>query len=233
MAYFSGLKIAEVVKKTAKRKEAGTFDPDAIARGKQKPAIVIEDFDPTPSDKGGPLNPNSYNLRLGKHIKFPSVALHPLPAGERIIINAGSILDTDRHHYIDTAEPVDMESYEITVDGVALFPGHLYIGTTQEWTEAYGVVPCIEGRSSIARVGVSPHQAGWGDCGFCGRWTLEIQVVYPIILYAGMELCQISFSPVIGVYRPYQSKKYQGQTGPTESKIHKERHKWLRKTPRI
>lgn len=229
MAFLSGLRIATIIEETQHRKEAGFFDPEDIARGLAGPAIVIEDFDKTPSDEGGRLNPNSYNLRLGPILKFPKVAMNPLPAwaASSIIRNWTDCDKADWKQYvIDMAKPVEMEEHVIPPGGVLLFPGHLYLGSTIEWTEAYGLVPCIEGRSSVARVGAETHQAGWGDCGFTGRWTLEIQVVYPTVVYAGMEICQLSFSPVVGPYRPYQSKKYQGQTGPVESKIYREAHKW-------
>jgi dCTP deaminase len=63
-----------------------------------------------------------------------------------------------------------------------------------EYTETYCAVPVLEGKSSIGRLGISVHQtAGFGDVGFCGHWTLEISVLMPIRVYAGMPIGQISY----------------------------------------
>ena len=66
--------------------------------------------------------------------------------------------------------------------------------------------------------------SGFGDCGFYGQWTLEIQVVKPTILYLEMAICQISFETMEGtrsLYSDRKSSKYMNQTGATESKINK------------
>ncbi|GHU80920.1 hypothetical protein AGMMS49992_34060 [Clostridia bacterium] len=58
-------------------------------------------------------------------------------------------------------------------------------------------VPMLNGRSSLARLGVSVHlTAGFGDVGFHGSFTLEFTVVNPIRLYPGMEIAQIAFYTV-------------------------------------
>ena len=48
----------------------------------------------------------------------------------------------------------------------------------------------IEGKSSLARLGLANHQTGgWVDAGFCGILTLEMTNVMckPIELYAGIS----------------------------------------------
>jgi dCTP deaminase len=110
----------------------------------------------------------------------------------------------------------------IPPEGIVLEPGHLYLGATVEHTETYNLVPFIEGRSSVARLGLSIHlTAGFGESNFQGTWTLEMTVVYPLRVYAGVELCQIGYSPLVGESTDYKGK-YQGQTGPKASQLWKE-----------
>jgi len=69
---------------------------------------------------------------------------------------------------------------------MVLAPGQLFLGRTVERTETHGLVPMIEGRSSIGRLGLFVHvTAGFGDVGFCGFWTLEMFAVQ-----AGPHLCR-------------------------------------------
>ncbi len=71
--------------------------------------------------------------------------------------------------------------------------------------------------------------AGYIDPGWTGKLTLELsnQSQMPIALYYGMRIAQISFYDLTTrVERPYGSEglgsKYQGQTGPTPSRISEE-----------
>lgn len=102
--------------------------------------------------------------------------------------------------------------------GFVLMPGELYLGSTVEETECHGLLPLLETRSSLARLGVSCHlSAGFGDDGFRGTWTLEITVVKPVRLYPGQRVCQVSFAELKGARRPYAGR-YLGQALPTASR---------------
>jgi dCTP deaminase len=92
----------------------------------------------------------------------------------------------------------------------------LYLGVTQEYTETHQHVPFLEGKSSVGRLGIDIHAtAGKGDVGFCNHWTLEISVVHPVRVYAGMPIGQLIFFGVEGeVLNPYNRKpsaKYNGR----------------------
>lgn len=145
------------------------------------------------------LNPNSYNLRLHDELlvykKFPLDMKTPNPT-ERIIIPE---------------------------DGYLLEPGVLYLGRTLEFTETHNLVPMLEGRSSIGRLGMFVHiTAGFGDVGFKGFWTLEIQVIHPLKIYSGVEICQIFYHTIEGDIREYSSGKYQGNQGVQPSLLYKD-----------
>ena len=77
--------------------------------------------------------------------------------------------------------------------------------------ETHDLVPMMEGRSSIGRLGLFVHvTAGFGDVGFCGYWTLEMFAVQPIRIYPGVSICQIFYHQVTGDITEYKAtSKYQ------------------------
>jgi dCTP deaminase len=82
-----------------------------------------------------------------------------------------------------------------------------------------GLVPWLDGRSSVGRLGISVHStAGRGDDGFFGRWTLEVSVVHPVRVYPGMKVGQVTFFDLRGERRPYRGK-YQNQDAAVASKL--------------
>jgi dCTP deaminase len=116
-------------------------------------------------------------------------------------------------------------SIEIPNEGIVLMPGELYLCYTVESVGSKKYVPIIEGKSSIGRLGVKVHlTAGFGDVGFIGHWTLEIEVTKPIRIYKGMPIAQIAFHECGEVEVPYNFKaraKYNSQPPePVASKNH-------------
>ena len=68
-----------------------------------------------------------------------------------------------------------------------LSPHQLYLARTAERTVTHNLVPQIEGRSSVGRLGLFVHvTAGFGDVGFSGYWTLEMFAVHPVRIYPGV-----------------------------------------------
>lgn len=116
------------------------------------------------------------------------------------------------------------EEFEIPEKGAKLCAGQFVLGATEEYCEnnANDIVPMIEGRSSIARLGLSIHvTAGFGDVGFCGRWTLEITAAVGIIIYPYMPIGQLYWIRTTPTKRRYKGK-YQGQKQVTESRSDQE-----------
>ncbi len=133
------------------------------------------------------LNPNSYNLSLHN----------------RLLVYTEEPLDMKRDN------PV--QEIALPPEGLVLEPGRLYLGRTVEYTETDNLVPMLEGRSSVGRLGLFIHvTAGFGDVGFKGFWTLEIFCVQPIRIYPGVDICQIYYHSLEGDYDRYASGKYQG-----------------------
>jgi dCTP deaminase len=152
----------------------------------------------TPFDKSR-INPNSYNLRLGKRL----LVYIPDEGKDTVVL--------------DMKKDNPVSELEIGKKGVVLLPGILYLGETMEHTETPHYVPIIEGRSSVGRLGIQVHvTAGFGDIGFKGKWTLEITVVHPVRVYAEVEICQIAYTTSYGKITPYQGK-YSNQKGAVPS----------------
>src|SRR3712207_6222296 len=110
------------------------------------------------------LNPNSYNLKLHNEL----------------LVYEDDILDMKKEN--------KAKKIVIPEEGVLLKPGKLYLGRTVEYTKTDKLVPMLEGRSSIGRLGLFIHiTAGFGDVGFSGYWTLEIFCVQPIRIYPNVD----------------------------------------------
>ena len=145
------------------------------------------------------INPNSYNLRLYNEL----------------LVYKDDVLDMKK--------PLNTETLIIPEDGLILQPGKLYLGRTYEKTHTNKYVPMLEGRSSIGRLGLYIHvTAGFGDIGFSGFWTLEIQCVQPVKIYPMVEICQIYYHTLEGEFEGYNSGKYQNNTGIQPSLIYKD-----------
>ena len=132
------------------------------------------------------LNPNSYNLTLHDE----------LMCYEEVVLDMG--------------KPSRTRRLTIPESGLVLNPNQLYLGRTIERTETHNLVPMIEGRSSVGRLGLFVHvTAGFGDVGFCGYWTLEMFAVQPVRIYPGVAICQIFYHQIVGDIIEYSSSKYQ------------------------
>ncbi len=155
--------------------------------------IIIEPFEEKQ------LNPNSYNLKLH----------------DELLMYTDDILDMKKENKV--------EKLKIPKEGLVLSPNRLYLGRTHEYTKTENVVPMLEGRSSIGRLGLFVHvTAGFGDVGFAGYWTLEIFCIQPIKIYPHVEICQLYYHTIEGEYEPYSSGKYQNNTGIQPSYLYRD-----------
>ena len=124
---------------------------------------------------------------------------------------------------LDCKQPNRYRRISIPNEGLILSPNQLYLGRTVEYTETRNLVPMIEGRSSVGRLGVFVHiTAGFGDIGFCGYWTLEIFAIQPVKIYPGLKICQIFYHEISGEVREYTSDKYQNNRDIQPSLLYRE-----------
>lgn len=139
--------------------------------------IIIDPFD------AAQLNPNSYNLTLHNELMVYEELM------------------------LDMAKANRVRRIEIPPEGVVLSPNQLYLARTIERTTTHNLVPQIEGRSSIGRLGLFVHvTAGFGDVGFSGYWTLEMFAIHSVRIYPGIPICQIFYHEVCGPIEEYASK---------------------------
>lgn len=156
-------------------------------------SLQIDPFDPQF------LNANSYDL-----------SLH-----DELVIYEEVVLDA--------ASPNRFRRISIPSEGLTLQPGQLYLGRTCETTRSHGVVPFVQGRSSLGRLGCIVNAGGgMGQSGYCGTWTLEIHVVQPVRIYAGLRVCQIAYHALVGKCDDYASDKYQHSVDIQPSLLHRE-----------
>lgn len=144
------------------------------------------------------LNPNSYDLTLSNQLKRYR-----------------------RYNILDIKKKNEVAKIKIKDDGMILYPNELYLGCTNEVAGSNKYIPCIEGKSSLARLGILIHlTAGFGDVGFIGQWTLEIVVIKPVKIYPNIKICQVYFDTVEGVVDKLYQGKYSNSVGVVESLSH-------------
>ena len=141
------------------------------------------------------------------------------------------VFENHRYPYIDPKSPQEDLTTLIEAgeqEPFILHPGEFVLGSTLERVQLGGdIVARLEGKSSLGRIGLLIHStAGFVDPGFDGYLTLELSNAanLPIAIYPGMKIGQISFYELTTpADHPYGSEfagsKYQGQRGPTPSRI--------------
>ncbi len=170
----------------------------------RKREIVIEPYDESL------IGPSSIDLRLGHEFIF----------FDRIKIEA-----------IDPRRPIDDYLEKVYVEEnkpLILHPGQFVVATTLEYIKLPPHISArIEGRSSIARLGVIVHSTGgFVDAGFEGQLTLEMSNInmVPVKLYPKMRIAQLAFflqdKPSKVPYNKRKTSKYIQQKGPTPSRIY-------------
>lgn len=160
--------------------------------------ILIRPFDPKA------LGSNSYDVHLSPHLKVYR-DLCTVHDNEASLFKA---THPDLNKVLDAKEVNKTLDLIIPAEGIVLKPGILYLASTVEYTDTKKLVPYLEGKSSMGRLGIKVHvTAGKGDIGFHGHWTLEIEVTHPVRVYAGMAVAQLSYFRVDGFcINPYNKK---------------------------
>lgn len=141
------------------------------------------------------LNPNSYDLHLDS----------------KLLVYTNAILDSKKEN--------ETEEIIIPGEGLVLEQGKFYLGSTVETTSTDLFIPALQGKSSLARLGLSIHEtAGFGDIGFSGKWTLEITPKQYVWVYPNMRIAQIYFFKPDGIISHLYNSRYQHQNSVTPSK---------------
>ena len=169
--------------------------------------VAIDPFDPAM------VQPSSIDVRVDRYFR---------------------VFQSHRYAFIDPKQDQPDLTAEVETDPnipFILHPSEFVLGSTLEVVRlGDDIVARLEGKSSLGRLGLLIHStAGFVDPGFEGHLTLELSNVanLPIAIYPAMKIGQLSFYDLsTPAEHPYGSRrahsKYQGQRGPTPSRIHEE-----------
>lgn len=151
------------------------------------------------------------------------------------------VFERSRKPFIDTRDGVSeglMRELTIQPDEPFIMqPGELVLACTYENLElADDLLARLEGRSSLARLGIIVHgTAGVFEPGWRGRPTLELGNLgpMPVALYYLMRICSFTFEQLTSkAQKPYWKKasKYLDQCGADASRLDTEKHaeEWYR-----
>lgn len=158
------------------------------------------------------LQPNSVDLTVDNEMLF----INPNKMSDHVdIIDPKSKAPIRYSHWIAQDN-----------DPLIIAPGEFVLLSSRETLNIpNGIIAFVQGRSSIARMGLQTEQAGLIDSGFEGNITFECfnETKYGIKLYPGMRIAQVYFFKSQYASHVYGSKnsnsKYNNQTGPTETRI--------------
>jgi dCTP deaminase len=206
----------------------GILSDQSIAQAVSRYEIKIDPFD------AGQLNPASYDLRLGDKVMVYADVAREVPQSllehftpellKQVQRTDGWNVAPKAVGDLDSKKVLPTTSFSIGPEGWLLRPGILYLMHTREVVAPCSYVACVDGKSSLARLGIVAHlTAGFIDPGFAGQITLEVSVVHPVRVYAGMRFCQVRFHTVVGDCTPYAGN-YVGATatGPVPSRSWKQ-----------
>lgn len=162
-----------------------------------------------PKLKTDQIGPASIDLKLHNEFKL----FH---------INELSLLDPKKglpHEFMMTETKKDGEAF-------ILHPNEFVLASTKEYVKVpNNILLRVEGKSTLARMGILVHTAGFVDPGFEGTLTLEIsnQANLPVAIYPDMYICQIAVeylsSPAEVPYNARKKSLYSKAKGPMAAKV--------------
>ena len=114
---------------------------------------------------------------------------------------------------LDVKRDNPVRRFEMDESGWLVKPGFLYLMHVDEVLCAPDLVMTLDGRSSLARLGLTVHvTAGHAETGFHGQYTLEVFGLHPLRIYPGMSIAQVIFKTVAGEIEDYKQRgNYVGQ----------------------
>ncbi len=179
-----------------------------------------------------------------RYIKEGKIKINPAPDFEEQLgpcsldLRLGNIFKTFRpsqYPYLDLKQKLNFEEVmdEIIINDDSPFilqPKAFVLAITKEDISLNNdIMARLDGRSSLGRLGLVVHStAARFDPGFQGNAVMELGNlgIMPIILYAGMRICALTFetlsSPCEISYSEKKSHKYSKQSSPQASKINEE-----------
>jgi dCTP deaminase len=149
--------------------------------------------------------------------------------------NTFMVFEHSRYSYIDPRQPQSIGEGMRTIvvpdeEPFIMQAGDFALASTIESLELPDdLLGRLEGRSSIARLGITVHStAAVFEPGWTGTATMELSNLgrMAVALYPGMRICSFTFqqlsSPVLVPYRQKVGNKYAGQNEPRASLLSEE-----------
>lgn len=150
-------------------------------------------FDPAVTP--GQIGPCSIDLRLGPDFRL-------FRSSKVVLIDPKEGLP---HDYMESVRLRDEDKF-------ILHPGNFVLASTTESIKVGSdLMMRVEGKSTLARMGILVHTAGFVDPGFEGNITLEVsnQSNVAIALYPGMFICQVAAHELSSPAEvPYDKRKH-------------------------
>jgi dCTP deaminase len=108
---------------------------------------------------------------------------------------------------------------KIPESGLILPAGSFFLAHTVEFLGSDKYYISLRGKSSVQRFGLSVcDDAGSGDLGFFGQWTLELKPQIDVRVYPNMPIVQALFYATKGERKMYSGKYSGKQVGAVASK---------------
>ncbi|MBZ1348203.1 MAG: dCTP deaminase [Candidatus Nealsonbacteria bacterium] len=181
---------------------------------------------------------------IKKYLKEGKIKIIPEPNFEEQLgpcsldLHLGNVFKSfkpTQYPYLDLKTKKSFEEVmdETTIEDNAPFilqpKGFVIAVTKEEIILPDYIMARLDGRSSLGRLGLVVHStAARFDPGWKGKAVMELGNlgIMPIILYAGMRICAITFetltSPAEIPYLKQKDHKYAGQNNSTASKLNEE-----------
>lgn len=157
------------------------------------------------------VQPNSIDLTLGRGVRvYTGVSgfdLETVGPPLKTSLQVSRRIGPRQRVELDSRQK--NETIELSMDesGWLVNPGVLYLMHTHERVHSSKFVTQLNGKSSIARLGIIVHfTAAYGDTGFNGQYTLEVSAMHSVRLYPGMAIAQAVFYSCEGEIEDYRTK---------------------------
>ena len=182
---------------------------------------------------------------IKKYIKEGKIKVNPKPnfreqlgpcSLDLHLGNVFKIFKPSDYPYLDLKRKIDfndlMEEIKIKDDAPFILQPRAFVLTTtkEEFALSNDIIARLDGRSSLARIGVVVHlTAARFDPGWQGKAVMELGNLgsMPVVLYAGVtRICALTFetlsSPALIPYLKQKDHAYAKPKSPHASKLNKE-----------
>jgi dCTP deaminase len=134
-------------------------------------------------------------------------------------VNLADDLVTYTEDTLDAHRTPPSQTHTIPTEGTVLEPGRIYLARTAETIGSPHYAMTLEAERAVSNVGLwIEYSAPLGHVGVRIPWTLELTVVHPTRIFAGMAIGRVAFWEPIGALAHYRGR-YADSVGIVTSKL--------------